>query len=53
MAAGMAIGGFLSQARLAMRGASEQELRRSAAVGGVLGLCGGIIAVVLSVTVPI
>ena len=53
IAAGMAIGGFLLQARPAIKGASEQELRKSAAIGGIVGLCLGIGGFVLGVTLSL
>jgi hypothetical protein len=48
----MAIGGFVLQAFPAMRGAGEKELRRRTSIGGIWGLCIGLVVAVLSVTLP-
>jgi len=52
IAACMAICGFLLQASPAMKGEGEEELRRRAAKGGVVGLGIGLVVAVLSVTLP-
>ena len=42
------LGGFLAQAGPALQGATDSELRRPAAKGGLYGIGGGFLVVVLS-----
>jgi cytochrome bd-type quinol oxidase subunit 1 len=42
------VGGFLAHALPALRGASEEKLRRVTAIGGIAGLCVILVVVVLS-----
>ena len=44
----MAVGGFLAHAGPALSNASEVELRRATARGGLIGLVAGVFVVVLS-----
>jgi len=48
LATAMALGGFLGHARPALRGESENELRRATARGGLFALGGGFGVAVLS-----
>jgi hypothetical protein len=48
MAGGIAVGGFLGQARPSLLGEPDAELRRATTVGGLFGFTGAILAVVLS-----
>jgi hypothetical protein len=48
VAGAIAVGGFLSHVRPALSGASEVELRKATAIGGLAGLACGSFVVVLS-----
>jgi len=48
LATAIAVGGFLGHARPALRGDTENEIRRATARGGLQGLGVGIFVVVLS-----
>jgi hypothetical protein len=47
LAAMIAVGGFIARAQALLRGMSPEELQRPTTVGGMSGLCFGILVIVI------
>jgi hypothetical protein len=49
LAAAIAVGGFIARAQALIRRVEPEELQRSMAYGGLLGICFGILTVVVDI----